>query len=110
MLTGCAAFVRIRAFPALKSGEAGTTYIHHKFRKDPMTRTRTSALLVALVVLVAAAAGCGSSSSSSGSGSTTIAKGGANGETPSTGKVQGGNARFNLASDTDFVDPALAYY
>jgi ABC-type oligopeptide transport system substrate-binding subunit len=75
-----------------------------------MTRTRTSALLAALVVLVVAVAGCGGSSSSSGTGSTTIAKGGANGQAPASGKVQGGNARFNLASDTDFVDPALAYY
>ena len=75
-----------------------------------MKRTRQWALLAAFVVLVVAAAGCGGSGSSSGSGSTTIAKGGANGEAPSNGKVQGGTAHFNLASDTDFVDPALAYY
>jgi ABC-type transport system substrate-binding protein len=67
------------------------------------------ALAVGLVALAVAAAGCGGSSSSSG-GSTTIAKGGANGEAPSSGKVEGGTAHFNLNSDTDFVDPALAYY
>lgn len=75
-----------------------------------MTTTRRPALLAALVVLAVAAAGCGSSSSGSGAGSTTIAKGGANGQAPASGKAQGGNANFNLSSDTDFVDPALAYY
>jgi ABC-type transport system substrate-binding protein len=69
------------------------------------------ALVAGLVALAVAAAGCGSSSNSSSSGnSTTIAQGGANGEAPASGKVQGGTAHFNLNTDTDFVDPALAYY
>ena len=65
--------------------------------------------IIPFLLFASLLAGCGSSSSGSG-GSTTIAKGGANGEAPSTGKVQGGTAHFNLNSDTDFVDPALAYY
>ncbi len=75
-----------------------------------MTRNRIRAALVALMlgVVAFAAAGCGGSSSSS--GSSTIEKGGANGGAPSSGKVQGGTARFNLSTDTDYVDPALAYY
>src|SRR4051794_36246976 len=75
-----------------------------------MTRKPTTALLAVLVVLAVAAAGCGGSDSGSSAKTTTIAQGGANGSDPSTGKVQGGTARFNLTSDTDFVDPALAYY
>jgi ABC-type transport system substrate-binding protein len=74
-----------------------------------MRLTRPAALIAGLVALTVAASGCGGSSSSS-SGSTTIAKGGANGQAPASGKVQGGTAHFNLSTDTDFVDPALAYY
>ena len=37
-------------------------------------------------------------------------EGGSNGQTPSSGKLQGGTAHFNLNTDTDYVDPALAYY
>jgi ABC-type transport system substrate-binding protein len=64
--------------------------------------------LVALVVLVAA--GCGGGGSSSSSGTNTLAQGGANGQEPAGGKVEGGTAHFNLNTDTDYVDPALAYY
>jgi ABC-type transport system substrate-binding protein len=74
-----------------------------------MSQYRRSLLVVGVAAAAMALAGCGSSSSSS-SGSLTIAKGGADGETPAGGKVQGGTAHFNLNSDTDFVDPALAYY
>jgi peptide/nickel transport system substrate-binding protein len=73
-----------------------------------MHRTTFIPALVALAALAVLAAGCGGSSSSS--SAPKIAQGGANGETPTTGKVQGGTANFNLSTDTDFVDPALAYY
>jgi peptide/nickel transport system substrate-binding protein len=73
-----------------------------------MSQLRPWMLLAGLLTAVALA-GCGSSSSGD-SSSITIAKGGANGATPPGGKVQGGTAHFNLSSDTDFVDPALAYY
>jgi peptide/nickel transport system substrate-binding protein len=69
--------------------------------------TSRSAAIVALTVLAVAAAGCGGGSSS---GSSTIPTGGANGAAPASGKAQGGTARFNLTTDTDYVDPALAYY
>src|SRR5581483_2987841 len=88
--------------------ESGFRPIRARYQRG-MTHIRPWTLLAALVVVAVAAAGCGGSGSSS-SGSTTIAEGGADGEAPSTGKVQGGTAHFNLASDTDFVDPALAYY
>jgi peptide/nickel transport system substrate-binding protein len=59
----------------------------------------TAALLVA---------GCGGGGSKSSESST--ATGGATGEQPAGGIQKGGTARFNLATDTDYIDPALAYY
>jgi peptide/nickel transport system substrate-binding protein len=67
--------------------------------------TSCAALLAGSLLLVVSACGGSSGSSSSGTGSPT---GGATGNT--TGAVQGGTAKFNLQSDTDYVDPALAYY
>ena len=72
-------------------------------------RGTTLVLVVVATTVALAATGCGGSSSSNGS-TATIATGGANGQTPASGKVQGGTARFNLSTDTDYVDPALAYY
>jgi peptide/nickel transport system substrate-binding protein len=74
-----------------------------------MSRTRLLAALLALGAAMLVVAGCGGGGSSS-SGSERIKEGGATGETPEGGKRQGGTAHFNLASDTDYVDPALAYY
>jgi peptide/nickel transport system substrate-binding protein len=73
-----------------------------------MSRTRLLALLV-LGTAMLVVAGCGGGGSSS-SGTETVGKGGAAGQEPTGGKQQGGTAHFNLASDTDYVDPALAYY
>jgi peptide/nickel transport system substrate-binding protein len=74
---------------------------------DRMTRTRLAPVLLALGVLAFAAAGCGGGGSKS---SQSISTGGANGKAPAGGVKQGGTAHFNLATDTDYVDPALAYY
>jgi peptide/nickel transport system substrate-binding protein len=77
-----------------------------------MSRTRLWALLLVLAAVAIAAAGCGGGGdegSAEGTG-TTVREGGAKGQTPPGGKQQGGTAHFNLASDTDYVDPALAYY
>ncbi len=69
----------------------------------PRLRLWTLAAFLAGSLLMVVSA-CGSSNKSS--GGTTA--GGATGET--TGAVQGGTAKFNLQSDTDYIDPALAYY
>ena len=73
-----------------------------------MSRTR---LWTAFAVLGAAAvvtAGCGGSGGSK--SAESVETGGATGAKPSEGIKKGGTARFNLATDTDYVDPALAYY
>ena len=77
-----------------------------------MSRTRLLALLLVLAAVAVAAAGCGGDSggSSSEGSDTTAASSGAKGQDPPEGKKQGGTAHFNLATDTDYVDPALAYY
>jgi peptide/nickel transport system substrate-binding protein len=67
-----------------------------------MRRTTPVWLALAAIVVLAATA-CGSSNKSS-SGSTTTTN------TGTTAKVEGGTAHFNLNTDTDYVDPALAYY
>ncbi len=70
----------------------------------PRLRLWTLAAFLAgsLLMVVSACGGSGNSSA----GGTTL--GGATGNT--TGAVQGGTAKFNLQSDTDYIDPALAYY
>ena len=79
-----------------------------------MSRTRLWALLLLLAAVAIAAAGCGGDgdggSAEGGGSGTTVQQGGAKGQTPPGGKQQGGTAHFNLATDTDYVDPALAYY
>ena len=72
-----------------------------------MTRTHvwTSAAVLGAAALVVA--GCGGDSKSS---ESTVSTGGATGAQPAGGIKKGGTARFNLQSDTDYVDPALAYY
>ncbi len=65
--------------------------------------TSFAALLAGSLLLVASA--CGGSGNKSAGGTPT---GGATGNT--TGAQQGGTAKFNLQSDTDYIDPALAYY
>jgi peptide/nickel transport system substrate-binding protein len=57
----------------------------------------------AVLAMAAFAAGCGSSSDSA-SGSSTDTT------TTTTPTSTGGTARYALASDADFTDPALAYY
>lgn len=69
-----------------------------------MARTRLWASLAVLGATALVAAGCGGDSEESESATT----GGAT-ENPAQIK-KGGTARFNLASDTDYIDPALAYY
>jgi peptide/nickel transport system substrate-binding protein len=76
-----------------------------------MSRLPLWAALPVLVAAVVAAAGCGGGGSSSSSeGASTIKTGGATGQTPAGGAKKGGTGHFNLATDTDYVDPALAYY
>src|SRR5215213_4246596 len=72
-----------------------------------MTRTHvwTSAAVLGAAALVVA--GCGGDSKSS---ESTVSTGGATGAQPAGGIKKGGTGRFNLQSDTDYVDPALAYY
>jgi len=62
-------------------------------------------VLGAAALLAVACGGGGSKSSES-----TVETGGSTGQQPAGGARKGGTARFNLASDTDYVDPALAYY
>jgi ABC-type transport system substrate-binding protein len=68
-------------------------------RKRRLTLT---ASLFAVGVALLAAAGCGGGGSSNESQPPAA--------TSTSKPVQGGTAKFNLASDTDFTDPALAYY
>src|SRR4051794_39298493 len=76
-----------------------------------MSRTPLWALLLpVLAAAVLVAAGCGGGGGDSSEGAGTIEEGSATGQTPTGGKQQGGTAHFSLASDTDYVDPALAYY
>lgn len=63
-----------------------------------------AALLAGSLLLLVSACG-GSSGNENAGGAPT---GGATGNT--TGAQQGGTATFNLQSDTDYIDPALAYY
>ena len=72
-----------------------------------MNRTALWAGIAALGVALLVAAGCGGNGSNS---AQSVSTGGATGQKPSEGMKQGGTAHFNLATDTDFVDPALAYY
>jgi peptide/nickel transport system substrate-binding protein len=74
-----------------------------------MTRNALWTSLGLLGVLLLVAAGCGGKSSST-SGGQSVSTGGATGKPPAGGVKQGGTAHFNLSTDTDFVDPALAYY
>lgn len=60
-------------------------------------RSITSLLLASAGTALLAAAGCGGSGSTSAGDTTSAAK-------------RGGTIRINLASDTDYTDPALAYY
>jgi peptide/nickel transport system substrate-binding protein len=66
--------------------------------------TSFAAFLAGSLLLVVSACG-GNGGNPSATGTPT---GGATGAT--TGAVQGGTAKFNLQSDTDYIDPALAYY
>jgi peptide/nickel transport system substrate-binding protein len=74
-----------------------------------MSRIVRWASLAALGVTLLVAAGCGGGGSSKSSSAETVT-GGASGQAPAGGKKQGGTANFDLTTDTDFVDPALAYY
>ena len=75
---------------------------------DCMTRTRLWTGLAVLGTAALVTAGCGGGGSSK--SAESVETGGATGAKPSGGIKQGGTARFNLATDTDYVDPALAYY
>ncbi len=68
--------------------------------------TSCAAFLAGSLLLVVSA--CGSSNSGSSNSGTGTPTGGATGNTSAA--VQGGTAKFNLQSDTDYIDPALAYY
>jgi peptide/nickel transport system substrate-binding protein len=73
-----------------------------------MSRTRLWAVLLTLGTAALLVAGCGGGGSESSGTSADTA--GATGEQPAGGVKKGGTARFNLATDTDYIDPALAYY
>src|SRR5918911_300750 len=77
--------------------------------RNRMTRNVLWTSLGVLGVLMLVVAGCGGKGSSSSAGQS-VSTGGATGQQPAGGAKQGGTAHFNLATDTDFVDPALAYY
>jgi ABC-type transport system substrate-binding protein len=68
------------------------------------SRLTLTAGLLAVGVALLTAAGCG------GGGGKKESQPPAGTTTGTTRPVQGGTANFNLASDTDFTDPALAYY
>jgi ABC-type oligopeptide transport system substrate-binding subunit len=67
-------------------------------------------VVAAGAVLAAGCGGGGSKSSESESSTESTPTGGAVGSQPAGGAKKGGTAHFNLASDTDYIDPALAYY
>jgi ABC-type oligopeptide transport system substrate-binding subunit len=73
-----------------------------------MSRTRLWTGLAVLGTAALVTAGCGGGGSSK--SAESVETGGATGAKPSGGIKKGGTARFNLATDTDYVDPALAYY
>src|SRR5215212_1764241 len=72
-----------------------------------MTRTGVWASAAVLAAATLAAAGCGGGSKNS---ESTVDTGGATTAQSTEAMKKGGTARFNLATDTDYVDPALAYY
>jgi peptide/nickel transport system substrate-binding protein len=72
-----------------------------------MSRTRLLAALPVLGTVALLAAACGGGGSKN---AESTATGGATGEQTTEAAKKGGTAHFNLATDTDYVDPALAYY
>ena len=70
-----------------------------------MSRSGLTAALALLSVVAIGAAGCGGGGSDNESATTTGSS-----STQQAAAKKGGTANFNLTNDTDYVDPALAYY
>src|SRR5436190_12548222 len=98
--------------PTSKEGERQTKG-EPTSERTQQTMSRRSLWAAAVVVAAAAvfAAGCGGGGSKSSESTTqSTPTGGASGTKPAGGAKKGGTAHFNLATDTDYIDPALAYY
>src|SRR4051812_11706646 len=103
--------LRDRRFRTAGPEERGMSIPEESTERTHQTMSRITLCAAAVVLGVAglAAAACGGGGDSN-SSESTVETGGATGQQPSGGVKKGGTAHFNLASDTDYIDPALAYY